>query len=128
MLDNTTKVNSAVKPCEIRVNLRKVLPDGRGVDPFREPLIQIMSGESRKPRIFFAAGPGNVIQAHRYWRRGVADPGQMSSTFSGEFEAFCQQRGLDAYLIAAWAPRDRIVDGQFTIEHRPKASASGIGY
>ena len=79
-------------------------------------------------RVVFAAGPGNVIQAHRHWRAGVADPSQMSSTFSGEFADFWRDGGVQAYLIAAWSPPQRLVDGEFVIEHRPKQSARGVRY
>jgi len=77
-------------------------------------------------RIVFAAGPGNVIESHRHWRRGNRDPSLMCETFSAEFEAFCEDRGLDAYLIAPFSPPDLLVEGRFKIEHRPKSGASGI--
>ncbi|WP_339037608.1 glycosyltransferase family 4 protein [Bradyrhizobium symbiodeficiens] len=35
---------------------------------------------------------------------------------------------MRAYLIAAWSPPQRLVDGDFVIEHRPKPGARGIRY
>lgn len=34
-------------------------------------------------RVFYAAGPGNVIAAHQHWMRGASDPSEMSLTYSG---------------------------------------------
>lgn len=81
-----------------------------------------------KPRIFFAAGPGNVIEAHRRWRSGEDDPSQMSITFSSELEEFCSTRGYSTYVVASRSPPAKIEDGGFIVEHRPKAAGSGIRY
>lgn len=80
------------------------------------------------PRILFAAGPGNVIGAHKYWRLGMDDPGQMSVTFSSEFEQFCEESDLRAYLISSGGPPAKLSDGRFVIEHRPKKMARGIRF
>jgi glycogen synthase len=79
-------------------------------------------------RIFFAAGPGNVIGAHQHWRAGVLDPGQMSITFSSEFEALCAEIGASAYIVSSAGPAVLVTDGEFTLEHRPKRKASGLSY
>jgi glycogen synthase len=80
------------------------------------------------PKVFFAAGPGNLIEAHRNWRSGAEDPSQMSITFSSEFEQFCRDRGLQAYLVSSGSPAKAISDGAFVVEQRPKKAASGIWY
>lgn len=79
-------------------------------------------------RLLFAAGPGNIIEAHKFWRLGAPDPGQMSLTFSGEFESFCEEHGFVGYLVAARSPRNRLVDGRFILEHRPKSTRHGLGF
>lgn len=80
-------------------------------------------------RLFFAAGPGNVIEAHKNWRSGTHDPGQMSITFSSEFESFCQSVGATAYIVSSSSPFDIYTDNKFTIEHRPKRqNVHGIKY
>jgi glycogen synthase len=79
-------------------------------------------------RIFFAAGPGNVILAHEHWRAGVLDPGQMSITFSSEFEALCAEIGASACIVSSASPAVSVKDGQFTLEHRPKRKGSGLFY
>src|SRR5258705_10488398 len=79
-------------------------------------------------RFFFAAGPGNVIQAHKNWRDGIDDPGQMSITFSSEFEDFCRDFGGSTSIVASASPAEIYRDGKTTIEHRPKSPASGLNY
>ena len=51
-------------------------------------------------RIFHAAGPGNIIQAHKYWAKGQHFPGEVSITFSSQFEEFCKNIGAEAYLVS----------------------------
>jgi glycogen(starch) synthase len=79
-------------------------------------------------RILFAAGPGNVIEAHRNWRAGIAEPSQMSVTFSSEFAALCVELGASAYIISSNETPGILKDGQFIIEHRPKLQSSRLNY
>jgi glycogen synthase len=78
-------------------------------------------------KILFAAGPGDVIQAHRHWMDHKNDPGQMSITFSSEFAEFCLEVGADAYIIASCEKRGRtgVWSDRFIIEHRPKLHSRG---
>ncbi len=55
-------------------------------------------------RIFYAAGPGNVIEAHRNWRSGVDDPSQMAVTYSSQFEQFYRDLGSPAYIVSSASP------------------------
>ena len=92
--------------------------------------IAILHRGIMKQRIFCAAGPGNVIQAHKYWAKGQHFPGEVSITFSSQFEEFCKNIGAEAYLVSYHNQADIYQDGPFTLEHRPKPmrGASGIGY
>src|SRR5262245_21899638 len=83
-----------------------------------------------KQRIFYAAGPGNVIQAHKYWAKGQHDPSEVSITFSSQFEQFCKDSGAEAYIVSYHHQATVYQDGAFTLEHRPKPmrGASGIAY
>jgi len=76
-------------------------------------------------RIFYAAGPGDIIGAHRNWREGKDDPTQMSLTYSGQFEDLCQDLDATAYLISSNASQQYVRDGRFTLEHRPKRALGG---
>src|SRR5262245_32812067 len=81
-------------------------------------------------RIFYAAGPGNVIQAHKYWAKGQPDPSEVSITFSSQFEEYCRDIGAKAYIVSCHSQVGVYQDGSFTLEHRPKPmrGASGIAY
>lgn len=81
-------------------------------------------------RVFYAAGPGNVIQAHKHWMKGEQDPGQVSITYSSQFAEFCRDIGAEAYIVSYNAKKEIFRDGPFTLEHRPKPmpGATGIRY
>jgi glycogen(starch) synthase len=84
--------------------------------------------KSNSFRIFFAAGSGNVINAHKNWQSHHNDPSQMSITFSSEFASACRELEATAYIVSSASPPNLFRDGAFTIEHRPKAIASGLKY
>jgi len=74
----------------------------------------------RKPlRIFYAAGPGNVIGTYRHWKQHRDDPTQLAVTYSGQFYQVVHELGAKAYVIASCPVRDRVRDGEFNIQHQP---------
>lgn len=79
-------------------------------------------------RLFLAAGPGNIIEAHRNWRSGHDDPSQMSITFSSEFAQLCEANNAEAYLVSSAAPARTLVEGRFKLQHRPKKIRHGWRY
>ena len=81
-------------------------------------------------RIFYAAGPGNVIQAHRYWKDNKADQSELAISYSSQFEEFCEDIGADAYIISSYGKARTLYDSPFILEHRPKwkVHASGVMY
>jgi len=81
-------------------------------------------------RVIYAAGPGDVIEAHKYWKQGEHFPSEVSITFSSQFEDFCKEIGAEAYIIASHHRKEILRDGPFTLEHRPKPmkGARGAGY
>jgi glycogen synthase len=78
-------------------------------------------------RVFYAAGPGNVISAHQHWRAGAHDPTEVSITFSSQVEDYCKRTGSAAYFVSYKAPAALLNDGFITLEHRPKQSAGKKG-
>lgn len=78
-------------------------------------------------RIFYAAGPGDIITAHGHWRRGAHDPSEVAITFSGQVADFCRARGAAAWFVSYHARRELVRDGAFVLEHRPLPSASARG-
>lgn len=75
---------------------------------------------TRKPlRIFYAAGPGDVAGTYGHWKAGRDDPSQVAITYSAQFFSLCKELGARGYVLSYNARRQHIVDGPFTIEHRP---------
>ena len=71
-------------------------------------------------RVFYAAGPGDIINAHKYWEKGKEDQGQMALTYSGQFATFCQSVGARAYLVGHGEMPEIYEKGAFKIEQIPK--------
>lgn len=71
-------------------------------------------------RIFYAAGPGNVIGTYRHWLAGQDDPSQVSMTYSGQFFDACRDLGAVGYVAAAHAQADRLCGEGMTVEHLVK--------
>lgn len=81
-------------------------------------------------RILYAAGPGDVIKAHDNWKRGTPHPNEVALTYSGQFADYCREVGAQAHIISSNSQRQKVIDGAFTLEHRPKrfSSMRGIRY
>src|SRR5262245_19460675 len=81
-------------------------------------------------RVFFGAGPGDIIAAHRNWKQSGQPSTEMLISFSSQCEEFCQQIGAEAYLVSYHRRKEILRDGPFTLEHRPKPmpGASGARY
>ena len=79
-------------------------------------------------RIFYAAGPGDVIAAHKSWSDNRQHRDEVALTYSGQFADFCREAGAKAYVLSSHARRETMTDGPFTLRHVPKRSGSGIGY
>lgn len=71
-------------------------------------------------RVFYAAGPGDIIAAHGHWRRGEHDPSEVSITFSSQVADFCQRRDAPARFVSYHERREVVRDGRFVVEHRPR--------
>jgi len=78
-------------------------------------------------RILYALGPGDVVEAYRRWRTGKDVPSEMSITFSGQFFDLCRTSGWQAWAVSSHPRRERIEDGPFIVENRPKRWASRRG-
>jgi glycogen synthase len=81
-------------------------------------------------RIFYAAGPGNIIRVHQHWMRDEPDPTQLPTAYSSEFCDFCRDIEAEAYVISSHHERQVLRDGPITLEHRPKIwpGASSLFY
>ena len=78
-------------------------------------------------RVLYAAGPGDVIAAHGFWRRKEHCPTEVTITFSSQFEQFCEDIGAEAYIVGYHPRKEILKDGAFTLEHRPKPMPGARG-
>src|SRR5688500_2012078 len=86
-----------------------------------------MADRPRPLRILYAAGPGDVVGTYRHWKAGRDDPSQVAITYSGQFYDLCRGLGAEAYVVSHCPRREKLVDGPFTIEHRPLRFLRGPG-
>ncbi len=88
-----------------------------------------MNTARKRLRLFYAAGPGDVLGTFTHWSLGRDDPSQVSMTYSGMFFDVVQRLDAEA-LAVAWQPgrRDRDTRGRITVINRPVrwADAGGI--
>lgn len=90
----------------------------------------ILPQKARPLRLFYAAGPGNVLETYHYWRQDQADPSQIAVTYSGQFYDLCHKLGAKGYVISSFSDQATWQDEQFIIKHRPNPlrSAAGLVY
>ncbi len=80
-------------------------------------------------RLFYAAGPGDIIETFEHWRRGEPDPSQVAVTYSSQFYDLCERLDVQAMAVA-WPGGEarRVEEGRFIVEHRPRpVPGRGVG-
>ena len=82
------------------------------------------------PQVIYCGGPGDIAGTMRSWISGKHDAAEVSDTYSGQFFDQIKVRGLSALVISTHSPKELLVEGLITIEHRPNKATgkSGIGY
>ncbi len=78
-------------------------------------------------KVFYAAGPGDAISAHKHWKSGKSDPSQFSITFSNQVEDYCLETNSELFLVSHNSREDEIFDGNFRIQHSPKLLNNSSG-
>jgi glycogen synthase len=76
---------------------------------------------SRRPRILYAAGFGDVIGTFRRWLEGRDDPTEVAITYSEQFFDTCMHLKADALVVAsrlACYPREKFSARGIRLEHR----------
>ncbi len=71
-------------------------------------------------RVFYVAGPGDAIQAHRHWIKGIHDPTEVSITFSSQIEQYAKDVGAKLHIVCYHQRADFLDDDPISIEHLPK--------
>ena len=83
-----------------------------------------------KTKVFYAAGPGAVIDTYRFWKQGLDDPLETSVCYSTMFFEVCQKLGLEGCVVSSHQRRELLHDGRFVVEHRPppRWATSGLSF
>jgi glycogen(starch) synthase len=71
-------------------------------------------------RVFYAAGPGDVVGTFRYWREGRADPRQPNVTYSGQFFSTCLELGVEARVVSSNPRRDSTEGEGLRVTNQPR--------
>lgn len=80
-------------------------------------------------RLFSAtAGAADLIASYRHWLEGSNNPTEVSMTFSGQAHDYCRDIGAQGYFVSTHPSGERVEDGAFVIEHRPKPARTGLGF
>jgi glycogen synthase len=74
---------------------------------------------TRRPRILYVAGIGDVLGTYRHWKDRQDDPSQLSMTYSGQFFDLCQRLGCDGYVLVHDSATGKARDEHFVIQQRP---------
>lgn len=81
----------------------------------------------RVPRLLFFDGPGNLVGSFRSWREREPYSGELALTYSAQLFNVAERLGLQTHAVAWPRTRERVVDGDFVVEHRPAPFASARG-
>jgi len=88
----------------------------------------LLHANTHKPlRVMYAAGPGDIVMAHRSWMAGQQASKEVSITFSSQIaDAFL---GTDCilYMQSDYYRKDILLDRNWVIENRPLSSISAHG-
>jgi glycogen(starch) synthase len=74
-------------------------------------------------RILYAIGPGDTVEAYRFWKTGKEAPFEMSIAFSKTFLDWCEETGAEAHLISSNSRREILRDGRYVVENRPRSES-----
>jgi glycogen synthase len=75
----------------------------------------------RRARVYYAAGPGNLIGAYQQWRDGD-HPTDVVITYSSQFFEVCRRLDAEGYAVASSPdyPEDiEVREGPYRVRHRP---------
>lgn len=70
-------------------------------------------------KIFYIAGPGDVVGTYRHYLKGEHDPGQVAVTYSGQFFDVCRDLGLEAKVVTTYHDGAKIAENGIEIVNWP---------
>ena len=82
---------------------------------------------TRPIRIFYAAGPGDLIGTYGHWKAGRDDPSQVAITYSSQFYDLCRELGAEGYAVSYCPRKDKVHEGNLKLLHRRIPFMKGPG-
>ena len=80
-----------------------------------------------KLRVFYALGPGNVVESYRNWKERTDVSTETSITFSSQFFDYCKEVDAEVYAISSNDAKELLQDDNFLLENRPKENPQSKG-
>jgi glycogen synthase len=78
-------------------------------------------------KVYYAAGPGDVLGTFEYWLEGKDDPSQYSVTYSSQFFDFISQESGEALVVSTNQKCGRLSDRGITVINRPHGAEYASG-
>ncbi len=82
----------------------------------------------KKTKVFYAAGPGDVIGTYSFWKKNQEDPCVIWKTDSSQFYDWVKEVDAEAMVISYCQREAFLQDGAFTLQQIPKKHYRGILY
>lgn len=78
-----------------------------------------MSKHSQELRLYYAAGPGDVVTTFRHWLAGEDDPRQFACTYSSQFFDLAKRHEAEALVCSSASTEDVEETELFSVRNRP---------
>ncbi len=86
---------------------------------------------SKKPlKLFYAAGPGDVVRTFAFWKDSQSDPFEVAETYSGQFFSLVRDLQAQAKVVSSNSRKDHDHTENLSVSNQPKMKISGgrLGY
>jgi glycosyltransferase involved in cell wall biosynthesis len=74
-------------------------------------------------KLYYAAGPGDVVGTFRHWLAGRRDPRQYAVTYSEQFFAVAAELGAEARVVSRHSRTDAATERGIEVVNRPESSS-----
>jgi len=79
-----------------------------------------MNDKRDRIRIFYAAGPGDIVGTYSHWAKGEDDPSVPDVAYSAQFYDLCRDMDLQTFVVSRNQEAKVVRNGQFVLIHRPR--------
>jgi glycosyltransferase involved in cell wall biosynthesis len=76
-------------------------------------------------KLYYAAGPGDVVGTFRHWLRGESEPQQLALTYSEQFFSVARRLRARAWVVSSCDRLDVERGENLTVENRPRLRGRG---